>query len=793
MIGTKLASHHERMLLDESSITPEVVRERGYRTVESGAELARLGFGRTQHNVPALLIPIYSPTGQVVIHQARPDEPRKRNGKPVKYETPVGARMTLDVHPRAREKLGDPSVRLWITEGTKKGDALVSRNECTVTLLGVWNWRGRNARGGKIALAEWEQVALNGRRVYIVFDSDVMDKPEVHEALCRFKAFLESRDANVVLVYLPGGENGRKQGVDDFLVTGHSIDDLVALSTTKLRKPASERRQTPTQSEQLTGYAKDMELFHDPNGDGYANIEVEGHVEAWPLRSERFKRWLIWRFYLDTDKAPSAQAMTEARATIAAMAAFNGFERRVFTRVAKHDAAVYVDLCNARWEAVEVTASGWRVVPSRELPVKFIRKDNAAPLPCPLPGGSLEILRRFLNVKAEDDFRLFVAWLIGTLNPDGPYPLLVIQGEQGSAKSTTVRVARSVSDPAVEPLRAPPRDERDLAIAASGNWTPALDNLSGVRPWLSDALCRLATGGAFATRELYSDDREVVFSQKRPVILNGIDSLAGAGDLRDRSLIIELPPIPPKRKRTEKEFYRELEEVRPLLLGALLAAVSTALCNVDRVKLAEIPRMADFAVWVAAAEEALPWEPGGFMEAYAGNRNAANELALDDDPVAVAVRRLLSELDEWSGTSTELLTALREFVDEAVPRSKAWPAAPNSLSNRLKRIAPALREAGIEYWERTEGRNKRRVKTLRKTSAKTVRTVRSDGESQDQASAHGQSSDSADAENVTTGSTRERDRSSRNIVGERLADGTDDADDDPGKESAAGRRVGFSL
>jgi putative DNA primase/helicase len=122
------------------------------------------------------------------------------------------------------------------------------------------------------------------------------------------------------------------------------------------------------------------------------------------------------------------------------------------------------------------------------------------------------------------------------------------------------------------------------------------------------------------------------------VILNGIDALAVAGDLRDRSLVIELPPIPPDKKCTEREFYCELELVRPQVLGALLDAVSAALRNLDRMRLEELPRMADFAVWVAAAEEALPWEPGAFLMAYAGNRAEADEGALDNDPVAVAVR-----------------------------------------------------------------------------------------------------------------------------------------------------------
>ena len=188
-----MAVNHRKMLVRESRIARGVIRARGYRTVRSKSELERLGFGRAQRNIPGLLIPIHGPGGAVALYQFRPDEPRIKDGRAVKYETPGGSRIALDVHPFAREKLGDPSVPLFITEGIKKGDALVSRGLCAISLIGVWNWRGTNEHGGKIALPEWEYVALNGREVYIVFDSDVMLKPEVHAALARLKAFLEGR------------------------------------------------------------------------------------------------------------------------------------------------------------------------------------------------------------------------------------------------------------------------------------------------------------------------------------------------------------------------------------------------------------------------------------------------------------------------------------------------------------------------------------------------------------------------------------------------------------------------
>ena len=190
-----LAEQHRKMLSDESSIARNVVEARGYRTIEKKVELKTLGFADRQCNPPGLLISIYSPTGEIVNYQFRPDQPRiGKNGRAIRYESPFGTRMVLDVHPFAREMLGNPSVPLFIKEGIKKGDALVSRGLCAVTLLGVWSWRGTNEHGGKTALYEWDYVALNnGRRVYIVFDSDVMLKPGVHEAMRRVKALLESR------------------------------------------------------------------------------------------------------------------------------------------------------------------------------------------------------------------------------------------------------------------------------------------------------------------------------------------------------------------------------------------------------------------------------------------------------------------------------------------------------------------------------------------------------------------------------------------------------------------------
>jgi len=227
--------HHEA-LITGSAISPEVAAARGYRSITKKTELRGLGFGDKQCRVPALLVPVWGVTGEIATYQVRPDQPRiNRDGKAVKYETPGGSRMALDVPPPIREQLRDPRVPLFITEGVRKADSGASADLCCIALLGVWNWRGTNEFGGKAALADWEYIPLDGREVYVCFDSDVMVKPEVHLALERLARFIAQRGGKVHFVYLPPRADGAKQGLDDFLAAGHTVRDLLALASDELR------------------------------------------------------------------------------------------------------------------------------------------------------------------------------------------------------------------------------------------------------------------------------------------------------------------------------------------------------------------------------------------------------------------------------------------------------------------------------------------------------------------------------------------------------------------------------
>jgi hypothetical protein len=323
------------------------------------------------------------------------------------------------------------------------------------------------------------------------------------------------------------------------------------------------------------------------------------------------------------------------------------------------------------------------------------------PLPYPTSFGTLSDLSTLININASD-FPLVAAWLVAALRGKGPYPILIFYGEQGSAKSTTARLLRSLIDPASASLRSEPKEVRDLMIAARNSLVLAFDNLSSIPSWLSDAMCRLATGGGFATRELYSDSEEMIFDAQRPCLLNGIEELSTRGDLLDRCLIVYLPNIAAELRRTEAEVLKKFEQLRPSLLGALLDHVAMALRRESSVSLAKLPRMADFAIWGTAAQI------DGFIDAYSGNREQANNMIIESSTLASALVELAEERKHWQGTASDLLEELKKYVSEELRRNRSWPSTARSMSNALRRLAPNLRAANLEVSFRREGKKSER-------------------------------------------------------------------------------------
>jgi uncharacterized protein YukE len=250
-------------------------------------------------------------------------------------------------------------------------------------------------------------------------------------------------------------------------------------------------------------------------------------------------------------------------------------------------------------------------------------------------------------------------------------------------------------------------------VAANNNWVLAFDNLSDVPPWLSDALCRLATGGGYSTRELYTDDEEALFDAQRPVMLTGIEDLATRSDLLDRSLIEDLPKIRDTSRRDEKQFWAEFREQQPLLLGSFLDAAVLGLRDRDAIPIERLPRLADFARVAAAAAPALGWSAGEFLRAYAENRAASHVTAVEASIVGKALKAFFEEVGQWQGTATELLDQLNERAADKLRKGRTWPKTGQALANAIRRVAPNLRQIGIEVeFARLNDRQRTRVVTL---------------------------------------------------------------------------------
>lgn len=459
----------------------------------------------------------------------------------------------------------------------------------------------------------------------------------------------------------------------------------------------------------------DAHLFHDEAGELYGTVAVGGHEETHRLRSTGFRRWLTGRFYRDHATAPANEAVTQARTVLEYEAQFNGPCEAVFLRVAEHEGDLWIDMGDTEWQAIHVTRSGWSV--EAKSPVRFVRGRTCVPFPIPQKGGSLTALLPFLRAALVTDphYVLAVAWVIGAFHPKGPYTILCVNGEQGTGKSSGSRFARALTDPSALPLRSAPKEERDLCVAGNGNRVVAFDNLSSLPGWLSDALCRLSTGGGFGTRQLYTDDDEAIFSGTRPVLLNGIPVLTDAGDLRDRALLAAWPLLPKGSKRREKALAKEFREAHPRIFGAILDALVAALAHGEESDEEGEFRMADFAAWVIAAEKgrALPWPVGTFAAVYAENIRGAEEDSVTEDPLATLVRKV-AEAGAWQGTATELmdrLAALHAPPFEGERRPAWWPKSPHALSNTLRRLAPSLRSVGasVEFRREPGGERKRVV------------------------------------------------------------------------------------
>lgn len=528
-----------------------------------------------------------------------------------------------------------------------------------------------------------------------------------------------------------------------------AIATLASAYSRPPREQLSSSHQRDSKRDQIDTFAKEMTLFHSSDQVAFAHLPKASHSETWPLHSQEFQRWLSHKLYERTGQVPSSSRANDILRVLEGQALFSSPEIPVHLRVAEHNGGIVIDLCNASWECVVVDATGWHV--EKISPVKFRRTRGMLALPTPLPDGNLNDLRRLANLTLdEEQWYLLVVFILSAMRPLGPYPVACLQGEQGSGKSTLVRMIRALVDPSVSPVRSEPREVRDLLISAKNAWLLAFDNLSYIQPWLSDALCRLSTGGGFATRELYTNQDEVILDAQRPVILNGIEALISRSDLLDRTIVISLPPIDESHRRSEGSLLRDFNQACPRLFGALLTALSRTMACLPDVHLERLPRMADFALFGVACEHALEWPKGSFLSAYETNLRSGHAIALEGSPIVVPLEQLLATHQEWKGTATGLLRELSAIAGPEATRKRGWPTTERQLGAQLSRLAPNLRAVGIAVERERSGHERTRLlhlKTLQMEKPLSAPSASSSHMIQSEELA-----DNADKQNVPSGS-----------------------------------------
>ena len=452
----------------------------------------------------------------------------------------------------------------------------------------------------------------------------------------------------------------------------------------------------------LVEYVRDrFKLGISSAGETFA-VPIDGPQVVQMLRSgaQRMRGELVRHFYERYGRTAQAQALADAFVTL------DGFAQatppvRLWQRVAREGDALWLDLGGPEGRAVRIVPGSWSI--EERSPVLFKRTVVTGALPAPVRGGDVEQLWDFVNVITEDR-ALILAWLVAALEPDVPHPILGVFGQQGSGKTTAMTKLVQLIEDGVAVTRRPPRDGDAWIIMANSSWVVALDNLSSVPAWLSDALCRAITGEGDVRRKLYTDADLHAVAFRRVVALSGIDLGSLEGDLADRLLPISLSVISEEARREERDLGPAWERVRPLVLGALLDLAASVLALLPLIELERLPRMADFARIVAAVDEVLGTNG---LQRYLGAQGRHAAEALSGDPFATLVMDWVKSTSAFEGTSAELLEAVTPD-DEHKRRPKDWPETARAVTARLRRQAPVMRKLGWHVSD-DDGANKQGV------------------------------------------------------------------------------------
>lgn len=442
-------------------------------------------------------------------------------------------------------------------------------------------------------------------------------------------------------------------------------------------------------------------LFHDQFGEAYIAIGGKGS-EVLRLRSCEFMGWLTTYAYRNYNGVTlkNNQATDIKRALEGFALCGENSEICLEPRIRKINDEIWYDLGK---EAVCVSDKGWKVV--KEPPIIFRRYSHQKAQVQPVKGGDIQLFRKFTNIVGDNDWNLFLTFAVATLIPDIPRPVLVINGSQGAGKSTPMRMLKDLADPSQLVSAGKITGEKELARLANRHSLLFFDNLSFLEKDNSDVLCRLITGDGFSKRKLYSDDDEVIYNYKRPLMMNGINNFITQADLLDRALILNVERISEEKRLTESELWGRFEEEKPLILGAMFTVLSKAMRIFPETPKSGLPRMADFGRWGYAIFSAINDKPfEEFQAILSGNKERQVEESIEADPVAMVAKYLANEgvrvkftaHDFLEGFNTDERTGFAPDSIKYAVEHTHWPKDASQVGKRLRRAEGMLREVGIE-------------------------------------------------------------------------------------------------
>jgi hypothetical protein len=436
-------------------------------------------------------------------------------------------------------------------------------------------------------------------------------------------------------------------------------------------------------------------LFSDhQSGEGWIKYKNKGHYAVRPIFSQHTEM-LIRKAAWDRQCFLKKNEIKEMQEMLNTIAHLKGPTFKLHYRAAWYENRLWIDLGSDDWSVVKVSPSRWKIVRSKKAPTIFKRFSHTKALPVPVSGGKLDLLRPFIRIPSDSAWNLLQVWIIAAFVPNISRPGIILHGLQGSGKSSTAKILRTLIDPSVTPLLSLPSTHQELVQQLDHHYIIGLDNLQEIRPCDSDALCRAVTGGAFTKRKLYTDTDDVIFKFIRPFILNGINIPGSSPDLLDRSIMIQLGRIEADQRRAEQDIMNGFQKVHPRIFGAILDGISAAMKNRHSVKLEPLPRMADFAQWGYSIADHLGISGKGFLKLYAKNAMLQHNEVIDSDPVAQSIMNLAKAEGSFEGTPTELHQRCKEYLPEEETRDRSWPKAVAVFSKRFNRVIHNLQELGL--------------------------------------------------------------------------------------------------